>query len=292
MTMEQPTTGATARTTRFKLAKWQVASQALLPGLFVFLVILVALFADIVAPYDPVSQSLKDFLMPPTAEHLFGTDALGRDVLSRVIYGSRVSLLVGVGSVGLAMFIGVLLGIVSAMLEGWIGEAIMRITDLFLALPSVLVALAVAATIGPSLTNVIIIIASLYWAPFARMTRGEALSLREQDYIQAARAIGCSAPRLIALHILPNLINTVIVLATLQVAAAILLEATLSFLGVGVPPPTPTWGIMVADGRSYVQLGWWTVVFPGLAIMLTVLSINLLGDFLRDRLDPKFSRRS
>lgn len=292
MTMEQTETGATARTTRSKLAKWQVTSQALLPGLFVFLVIIVAVFADIIAPYDPVSQSLKDFLVPPTAEHLFGTDALGRDVLSRVIYGSRVSLLVGVGSVGLAMFIGVLLGIVSAMLEGWIGEAIMRITDLFLALPSVLVALAVAATIGPSLTNVIIIIASLYWAPFARMTRGEALSLREQDYIQAARAIGCSAPRLIALHILPNLINTVIVLATLQVAAAILLEATLSFLGVGVPPPTPTWGIMVADGRSYVQLGWWTVVFPGLAIMLTVLSINLLGDFLRDRLDPKFSRRS
>ncbi|WP_373085655.1 ABC transporter permease, partial [Sneathiella sp.] len=210
---------------------------------------------------------------------------------SRIIYGGRVSLIVGISSVVLAMVIGVLLGIMSAMMEGWVGEAIMRLTDLFLSLPSVLIALAVAATIGPSLLNVIFIIGSLYWAPFARMVRAEALSVRELDYVQSAYAIGSNPFRVLFQHILPNIINTIIVLASLQIAAAILLESTLSFLGVGVPPPTPTWGIMVADGRQYVELGWWTITFPGIAIMLTVLSINLLGDALRDFLDPKFSLR-
>jgi peptide/nickel transport system permease protein len=209
-----------------------------------------------------------------------------------MLYGGRISLLVGVVSVSVAMFIGVLLGIISAMVGGRVDDVIMRLTDLSLTLPGVLIALAVAATVGPSLTNVILIIALLYWAQFARMARGEALSIRERDYVQAAYAIGCSPLRILRLHIFPNLVNTMIVLATLEVAAAILLESTLSFLGVGVPPPTPTWGIMVADGRQYVELGWWTVTFPGLAIMLTVLAVNLLGDTLRDKLDPKFAKRS
>lgn len=261
------------------------------PALFLMLVVLLAVFADLIAPYEPNSQDLANMLMGPTWDHIMGTDSLGRDVFSRMVYGSRISLMVGISSVAVAMVIGVLLGIVSAMVGGTIGEAIMRLTDLSLTLPGILIALAVAATVGPSLTNVILIISLLYWAQFARMARGEALSIRERDYVQSALAIGCSPFRILRLYILPNLVNTVIVLATLEIAAAILLESTLSFLGVGVPPPTPTWGSMIAEGRPYVELGWWTVTFPGLAIMLTVLAVNLLGDVLRDRWDPKFSHR-
>jgi peptide/nickel transport system permease protein len=261
------------------------------PALFLLAVVLMAVFADVIAPFDPSQQDLGNPLVGPTWQHIMGTDSLGRDVFSRMVFGSRVSLIVGTSAVACAMFLGVLLGIVSAMIGGTIGEAIMRLTDLSLTLPGILIALAVAATMGPSLTNVILIIALLYWAQFARMARGEALSIRERDYVQSAYAIGCSPLRILRLYILPNLANTIIVLATLEVAAAILLESTLSFLGVGVPPPTPTWGSMIAEGRPYVELGWWTVTFPGLAIMLTVLAVNLLGDVLRDRLDPKFSNR-
>jgi peptide/nickel transport system permease protein len=274
-----------------RIPRWEIPWAGLVPGAFLAVALLAALFAGWLAPHDPNLGDLAEFLMPPSAEHPFGTDALGRDILSRVIYGGRVSLLVGVAAVGLAMVLGVLLGIVSAIAGGWLGEAIMRLTDLVLALPAVLIALAVAATVGPSLTNVILLIGFLYWAQFARMVRAEALSLRERDFVQSAYAVGCGPFRLLRLHILPNLVNTVIVLATLQVAAAILLESTLSFLGVGVPPPTPTWGTMVAEGRPYVELGWWVSTFPGIAIMATVLSINLLGDYLRDKLDPKFTRR-
>lgn len=259
-------------------------------ALFLILVAIVAIFAPLIAPYDPNQQDLINLLQGPSWAHPLGTDALGRDVLSRLIYGGRVSLLVGVVSVIIAMVVGVFLGLLSAMAGGRVDDIIMRMTDLSLTLPGVLIALAVAATIGPSLINVILIIGLLYWAQFARMIRGEALSVRELDYVQAARAIGCSPLRILLAHILPNVVNTIIVLATLEVAAAILLESTLSFLGVGVPPPTPTWGMMISEGRSYVELGWWTVTFPGLALMLTVLAANLLGDTLRDRLDPKFRR--
>ncbi len=263
----------------------------LIPAAIVSVIVAAALLAGVLAPYDPNHQDLANALLAPSLSHPMGTDALGRDVLSRVMYGARVSLMVGAGSVALATALGVLLGIASAMSTEWAGEAIMRATDLFLALPSVLIALAVAATVGPSIANVIIIIGGIYWAQFARMTRGEALSIRERDYVQAAYAIGCKPSRILAQHILPNLMNTIIVLATLQFANAILLESTLSFLGVGVPPPTPTWGIMAAEGRPYVELAWWAVTFPGVAIMLLVLSTNVLGDVLRDRLDPKFNRR-
>lgn len=261
------------------------------PLVLMAVVVAAAIFPGAIAPYDPNLGKLEEFLLPPSAAHVFGTDALGRDVLSRVIAGGRVSLLVGVLSVALAMAIGVPLGIISALSTGWLGEAIMRATDLFLAMPSVLIALAVAATVGPSLTNVILLVGLVYWAPFARMVRSEALSIRERDFIQSAYAIGCGRTRMLFVHMLPNLANTIIVLASLQIAAAILLESTLSFLGVGVPPPTPTWGTMVADGRPYVQLAWWVVTFPGVAIMVTVLCINVLGDELRDRLDPKFRHR-
>lgn len=273
------------RRRRFRWMTW-------VPAVFMLVVVLAAIFANVISPYDPNRGNLEEFLLGPSSAHLLGTDALGRDLFSRLIAGGRVSLLVGVASVSLALAIGVPLGILSAMLSGWGGEAIMRATDLFLAMPSILIALAIAATVGPSLTNVILLVGLIYWAPFARMVRSEALSIRERDFIQSAYAIGCSRTRMLFKHMLPNLANTIIVLASLQVAAAILLESTLSFLGVGVPPPTPTWGTMVADGRPYVQLAWWVVTFPGIAIMLCVLCINVLGDELRDRLDPNFRRRA
>ncbi|MGE0153782.1 MAG: ABC transporter permease [Reyranellaceae bacterium] len=292
MTVEAPIAIAAPRKTlRQRLAGASFLLRSV-PAIFLLLVTLSAVFADFVAPYDPNQQDLANMISGPSWQHIMGTDSLGRDVFSRMLYGGRISLLVGVLSVVVAMFVGVLLGITSAMVGGKVDDVIMRLTDLSLTLPGVLIALAVAATVGPSLINVILIISLLYWAQFARMARGEALSIRERDYVQAAYAIGCSPLRILRLHIFPNLVNTMIVLATLEVAAAILLESTLSFLGVGVPPPTPTWGIMVADGRQYVELGWWTVTFPGLAIMLTVLAVNLLGDTLRDRLDPKFAKRS
>jgi peptide/nickel transport system permease protein len=292
MTVEAPIAVAPPRRSlreRFANVSFLLRS---VPFLFLMVITFSAVFADFVAPYDPNQQDLANMISGPSWQHLMGTDQLGRDVLSRMLYGGRISLLVGVVSVVVAMFIGVLLGIISAMVGGKVDDVIMRLTDLSLTLPGVLIALAVAATVGPSLINVILIISLLYWAQFARMARGEALSIRERDYVQAAYAIGCSPLRILRLHIFPNLMNTMIVLATLEVAAAILLESTLSFLGVGVPPPTPTWGIMVADGRQYVELAWWTVTFPGLAIMLTVLAVNLLGDTLRDKLDPKFTKRA
>ncbi len=291
MTVEIPLATRPRRTLAQRLSGASFLLRSV-PFLFLVLVTLSAVFAEFIAPYEPNQQDLANLLEPPSWQHIMGTDNLGRDVFSRMIYGGRISLLVGIVSVVVAMFIGVLLGIASAMIGGRLGDAIMRLTDLSLTLPGILIALAVAATVGPSLINVILIISLLYWAQFARMARGEALSIRERDYVQSAYAVGCSPMRILRLHIFPNLVNTMIVLATLEVAAAILLESTLSFLGVGVPPPTPTWGIMIADGRQYVELGWWTVTFPGLAIMLTVLAVNLLGDTLRDRLDPKFAQRA
>lgn len=291
MTVQTSPTPTTTPSVRQRMSGFAFLLRSV-PAIFLLVVTLAAVFADFVAPYDPNQQDLANLLSPPSWEHWMGTDNLGRDVLSRMLFGGRISLLVGVVSVAVAMVIGVLLGIISAMVGGRVDDVIMRLTDLSLTLPGVLIALAVAATVGPSLINVILIISLLYWAQFARMARGEALSIRERDYVQAAYAIGCSPLRILRLHIFPNLVNTMIVLATLEIAAAILLESTLSFLGVGVPPPTPTWGIMIADGRPYVELGWWSVTFPGLAIMFTVLAVNLLGDTLRDKLDPKFAKRS
>jgi peptide/nickel transport system permease protein len=291
MTVELPLVASTRPSLRQRAGKYGFLLRSL-PALFLLAILLGAIFADWIAPFDPNQQDLINLLSGPSWDHIMGTDQLGRDVFSRILFGSRVSLLVGTVSVAVAAFIGVMLGIMSAMIGGVVGEIIMRLTDLSLTLPGILIALAVAATVGPSLINVILIISLLYWAQFARMSRGEALSIRERDYVQAAYAIGCSPLRILWLHILPNLVNTIIVLGTLEVAAAILLVSTLSFLGVGVPPPTPTWGIMISEARPYVELGWWAVTFPGLAIMATVLSVNLLGDTLRDRLDPKFAKRS
>jgi peptide/nickel transport system permease protein len=256
------------------------------------ILIATALFAQYIAPHDPQTIELRDRLMPPfwqeggSTDHILGTDTMGRDVLSRLIYGGRITLLVCVLAIALAGSIGSLLGIVSGYLSSWADTIIMRITDLAFSLPMILLALIFAVLWGPSFANIIIIISFVLWAQYARMARGETLKIKNYDFVALAKVAGCSKARIMLRHILPNVSSSLIVLATLQVGTVIILESSLSFLGVGLPITTPSWGIMVADGRGYIVSAWWLCVIPGLAILLTVLSFNLLGDALNDYLNP------
>jgi peptide/nickel transport system permease protein len=223
-----------------------------------------------------------------TADHLLGTDHLGRDVLSRLIFGARVSIIVGFTAVIFAGVLGTTLGIISGYLGRWVDQVIMRITDAWLALPVLVFAIFLAAIVGPSVSNIIIILAAVFWTRYARIIRGEVLSIRERDFVRLAVVAGCSKWTIMRRHILPNVVNTAIVLGTLQLGVVIIAEATLSFLGVGVPPPQPAWGLMLADGKKGMMAGyWWLTVLPGSCIMLMVLSANLLGDWLRVKLDPQ-----
>jgi peptide/nickel transport system permease protein len=268
----------------------------LIPLAVLLLVLFIpALFSDWIAPHDAYQSHLRNRLQPPvfwggTWEFILGTDRLGRCVLSRIMYGARYALAISMVGIFLGMVIGTVLGLMAGYLRGWWDAVIMRLVDISLALPSVLLALAIAAAWGPSFQAVIIVVAFVLWAYFARQVRGEALSLRERDFVARARVAGASHTRIIRLHIFPNVVNTVVVMATLQIGVVILLEATLSFLGIGVPRPTPAWGLLVADGRQLVVSAWWISLFPGFAILLTVLSVNLLGDWLRDRLDPRLKQ--
>ncbi len=254
--------------------------------------VVLALVGPRIAPYNPNTGDLRSRLMPPlweeggSTEHILGTDAVGRDVLSRLIYGARNTLLVCVLAIALAGTIGSLLGIVSGYLGGWVDSVIMRITDLMFSLPMILLALIFAVLFGPSFTNIVIIISLVLWAQYARMARGETLRIKGLDFVALAKTAGCSAPRIMMRHILPNVSSSLIVLATLQVGTVIILESALSFLGVGLPVTSPSWGIMIAEGRSYITSAWWLSVVPGLAILLTVLSFNILGDALNDYLNP------
>jgi peptide/nickel transport system permease protein len=235
--------------------------------------------------------------MPPfwqddgSTDHILGTDHIGRDVLSRLLYGARTSLLVCVLAILVAGGIGSLLGIVSGYLGGWADTIIMRITDLAFSLPMILLALMFAILFGPSFTNIIIILSLVLWAQYARMARGETLKMKNYDYVALAKIAGCSKARIMLTHVLPNVSSSIVVLATLQVGTVIILESSLSFLGVGLPATTPSWGIMVAQGRSYIVSAWWLCVIPGLAILFTVLSFNLLGDALNDYLNPELRIR-
>jgi peptide/nickel transport system permease protein len=259
------------------------------------LVILVvpALFAPWLAPHDPLEGRLAHKLKPPvwlsggSWEYPLGTDPLGRDLLSRLIFGARVSLSVSLVAIFIGGLVGTVLGLFAGYFGGWTDALIMRVVDVAFSLPTILLALVLAVVVGPSFETVIVIVALLLWARYARQVRGEVLSVRERDFVAQARIAGCSHLRIIFGHILPNVANTLIVLATLQVGYVILLEGTLSFLGVGIPPPTPAWGLMVATGRGLIVSAWWVSFFPGLAILVTVLALNLLGDWLRDRLDPR-----
>ena len=257
------------------------------------LIVAAAIAAPQISSHDPARQSLMRRYVPPTGfpgarvEHPLGTDQIGRDVLSRIIHGARISLIVGVCAVVLSSTVGVTLGLLSGFAAGRVDTVIMTIVDVMLSFPALLLALAFAAALGPSLSTVILVLGLTGWERYARVVRAEVLALRERDFVEAARAMGAGAARIVWRHVLPNTLSNVIVLATLQVAQAILAEAALSFLGVGTGKAHPTWGQMIAQGRDVVTLAWWLPTIPGLAILVTVLSINLLGDGLRDALDPR-----
>ncbi|QHE92573.1 ABC transporter permease subunit [Pandoraea fibrosis] len=252
--------------------------------------VVVALAPQWFSPYDPNAISLSDILKPPSSAHWFGTDQLGRDLLSRVIWGSQISLYVAFCAVLLAGVFGSLFGIAAGYLGGWVDAVAMRLADIQLALPAVILALVLVGAIGFSVFNLVIVLSLANWARFARVTRSEALSLRSRDFVLLAKLAGASRIRVIFAHIVPNVINTFIVLATLDIGTIIILEATLSFLGLGVQPPTPSWGAMIADGRGYLETAWWICGIPGMVLMVAVLLANQLGDALRDRLSPTMSR--
>jgi len=262
-------------------------------GLVIILaLVLMAIFAPFVVPYDPTAGSLGDRLIPPSwqeggsSAHILGTDLLGRDTLSRLIYGGRTSLAVAVIAILVAGSMGSLLGIAAGYLGGWVDVIIMRVVDLAFSFPTILLAMVLAVVFEPSFFNIILVISLVLWAEYARMARGETLKVKEMDFVALAQVAGVSKLRIMLQHILPNVASSLIVLATLQVGVVIILESSLSFLGVGIPPPTPDWGSMVAEGRSYVVSAWWLSVVPGVAIMVTVLSFNLLGDTLTELLNP------
>lgn len=264
-----------------------VRNKAAIFGLAVILVLsLLAVFAPLVTSYDPTQQNLNDALQPPSAEHLFGTDNLGRDILTRIVYGGRISLMVGVLAVSLAVVIGVPLGLLSGFLGGWVDMVIQRIADIMLSFTTFLLALALVAVLGVGLKNVVIAAGVGVIPQFIRLSRGLALSLREQTYIEAAKAFGVSNMAILRRHILRNALAPIIVYATLNLGVTILVAAGLGFLGLGVQPPTPEWGTMLGDGRAYIFNSSYMATFPGLAIFFAVLGFNLLGDGLRDALDP------
>ena len=249
--------------------------------------VLSALLAPVIAPLGSEVMNLADRLKPPSFQgHLFGTDAIGRDILMRLPHGGRISLTVGFVSVGLSLIVGVGVGLLAGFYRGVLDVVLMRIADVQLSFPFILLAITVIAVIGAGLWKLIFVMALTQWVQYARLVRAQVLSLREQDSVQATRALGASDARIVLRHLLPNLIGPVIVLATLNVANNILLESGLTFLGLGIDPLIPSWGGMLADGRNYMQTAWWVATFPGLAITVTVLGFNLLGDWLRDRLDP------
>jgi peptide/nickel transport system permease protein len=255
--------------------------------LLVLLVVFCAIFADLIVPYDPVAMEVKDRLQPPSQLHLMGTDQFGRDILSRVIAGARVALVVAVMVLTIAAVVGFVVGSVAGLLGGWVDEVLMRITDLFMAFPALILAMAIAATLGPSLQNTMIALSVVYWPWYARLVRAQVLSLREREFVVAARSIGASTSRLIGRHLLPNAVPILITQVTIDVGYVVLSTSGLSFLGLGAQPPTPEWGAMITEGRTFMREAWWYVTFPGVALSITVLGFNLLGDGLRDYLDPR-----
>ena len=269
------------------------AAGALLGAGILTLVVVIAVAAPLITHQSPAGLDIKNRLLPPvwaaggSAEHMLGTDHLGRDLLSRLAYGARVSLLVGVSAVAVSGVVGVSLGLVAGYYGGLVDDVIMRLADFELAFPFILLAIAILAVLGPGLSKVILVLGLTGWAQYCRLTRAQVLGLRETEFVEAARTIGASTPRILVRHILPNAMAPVIVIASFSVASVIIAEASLSFLGLGIPPSVPSWGGMLSEGRTYIERAWWLVTFPGLALMLTVLSINVLGDAVRDTLDPR-----
>jgi len=256
-------------------------------GLLVLCVFVIAIFAPWIAPYDPSKIDIKNILVGPSSQHLFGTDELGRDVLSRMIWGSRVSLEVGFVAIGIATLIGILLGALSGFYGGYIDSASMRAVDIMLSIPTIFLILAVIAILEPSILNIMIVIGLTSWMEPARLVRAEFISIKEREFVTAARALGATDSRIIFRHILPNSLSPILVSATMGIGGAILVESGLSFLGLGVQPPTPSWGSLLSSGKDNIEIAWWLSAFPGLAILVTVLGYNLLGEGIRDALDPR-----
>lgn len=255
-------------------------------GIFLFL----ALFGPLLSPYDPLSQMLHERFLPPSPQHLFGTDQLGRDIFSRVLYGSRISLVMGIAVTAILFVVGTTLGLLAGFFGGKVDEILMRMTDMIMAFPSLVLAMAVAAALGPSLFNTMVTIAFVAWPRYARLARASCLQVKEEAYIEAARAIGVSDARIIFSHIMPMIISPIIVQATINLGGVILLAAGLGFLGLGAQPPAPEWGLMISEGRRFIANQWWVAGFPGIMIMIVVLGFNLLGDCLRDIFDVRMRR--
>jgi peptide/nickel transport system permease protein len=255
------------------------------------LVIGAAVFAGQIAPSSPTDQAFSEQLQPPSSSHVFGTDEFGRDIFSRVLYGARIALVAGILADGIAASLGILLGVVSGYFGGWVDAAVMRVVDIMLAFPYLLLAMIVVAILGPGLTNAMIAIGIVYTPQFSRLVRGAVLAIRGQEFVEAASALGAGAVRILGRHLLPNILSPIIVMITLTVGFTIVETAGLSFLGLGASPPTPEWGSMLATGRSYMLTAPWIATFPGLAILVTVVGFNLIGDGLRDLLDPRLRSR-
>ena len=278
------------------MSRWRGRLLVLVAGSVLTAIVLLALFADRVAPAGPNDQDIAARLRPPamvggTWSRPLGTDELGRDVLSRLLHGGRVSLMVGLLAVAVSCPIGVVIGLASGFFGGWIDRMLMRFTDIQLAIPTILLAMALVTVLGPGVPNLITTLSVTGWTIYARLIRGETLALRDRDFIEATRAAGAGQARIMFRHVLPNVVSPVIVVATFAVGSMVVLEATLSFLGIGVPLRVATWGSMLSSGRTYLKSAWWITAFPGLAIFVTVLAINALGDSMRDALDPRLRSR-
>ena len=286
---QAPAVPRSTRRSQFRLALRQPAIAIGAVVMLVFL--LAALLAPLIAPYEPLGQNISAGLNAPSATHLFGTDKLGRDIFSRILYGARISLFVGVAVVLMSGVVGTLLGVVAGYLGGWADELLMRVTDIFFAFPSLILAMAIAGALGPSLQNALIAISAATWPVYARLLRGQVLALKEREFVLAARTVGVPEWQIIIRHLLPNMLAPLLVQGSFDMGGAITAVAGLSFIGFGAQPPTPEWGAMISDARNYMATAWWMGTFPALAIMLVVGSFNLLGDGLRDLLDPRLRGR-
>ena len=271
-----------------RTARTLTRNRLVLAGLVMVIgLIAIAALAGVIAPYDPIANNVRAALQPPSSYYYFGTDRFGRDIFSRVVFGSQLSLFVAIVSVAISAVVGIALGLVSGYYRGWVDNLIGRIMDVFVSVPALLLAIGVAAALGPGLNNAVIAIAVVYAPVFGRVVRGPVLVERGKEYVEAARVIGASSPRVILKHVFPNVLSPLTIQATITMSQAILLEASLSFLGLGTQPPRPSWGTMLYEGREFLETAPWWSIFPGLAIMLTVLAFNLLGDGIRDVLDPR-----
>lgn len=256
----------------------------------IVLFVLMAILAPAIAPYDPLEQNIPASLAPPSPEHWFGADKLGRDIFSRMVYGARISLATGLGVVAMASLLGTTVGLLAGYAGGWWDEALMRVTDIFFAFPSLILAMAIAGALGPSLQNALIAVAVVTWPIYARLVRGQVLVLRDQEFVQAARAVGAGSGLILRRHLLPNTMSPLLVQMSFDMGTTILAVAGLSFIGFGAQPPTPEWGVMISEGRNFITTHWWLTFFPAMAMLFAVAGFNLVGDGLRDVLDPRLRR--